>query len=315
MNYYTILDVQRKASAADIRAGYHRQTRIWRIRAASSNTNVSEKAVKRLSKIKQAFMVLSNAQQRATYDRRPLAAIASALPGATSSGALHGDSLQRADYYLEQGDCSAPAGAAREAHSDQTDSAEARPTRACAHAGQDCIDDAVYESLRALELAPLDPWKHADSGFTYEHAGMWNDALQKFQQAAALDATEPLFQLAIGGILADHGQPQQALPIIERVYRADSDDETACYYYTRVLLLMAEAVPQEKSDDGYFVTSAAEIQRMRGYLERGSAVKYLDQEMRQTIQEIETYLQKVEEHTLSIPIPFSAWRAVGATAE
>ncbi len=304
MNYYAILDVQRKASAADIRAGYHRQTRIWRIRAASSNTSVREKATKRLSMIEQAFKVLSHAQQRATYDRHSLAAVASALPGATSSAALPGDSLQRPEYYREQGDSHDAAGAATVAQANQPDSAGTWSALSCAHARQDCFDDAVYEGLRAIELAPLDPWKHADLGFIYEHAGMWNDALRKFQQAAELDATEPLFQLAVGGVLADHGQPQQALPIIERVYRADSDDETACYYYARVLILMAKAVPQDTSDDGNAVTSAAEIQRMREYLERASTVKFLDQETRQTIQEIETYLQKVEEDPFKIP--FSA---------
>ncbi len=313
MDYYAILDVQRKASEADIRAGYHRQTQIWRIRAASSDTSVSEEAAKRLAMIEQAFKVLSNAQQRVAYDRQPVPMAVSMLSSVTSPVALPEDSLQRAEYYLEQGDYHAAAGAAREAQSGQPNSAEAWSALSRAHAGQGSFDDAIYEGRRAVELAPQDPWKHGDLGFIYELAGKWNDALREYQQASTLDPDEPLYQLAAGGVLAENGQLQQALPIIERVYRADSNDETACFYYARILILLAEAVPQDKSDDGYAVTSEAEIQRMREYLGRASAVKHLDQETRQSIGGSEAYLQKMEGHTFNIP--FSAWRALGSMTE
>ena len=313
MDYYAILDVQRKAAVADIRAGYHRQTQIWRIRAASSDTSVSAEAAKRVAMIEQAFNILSNPQQRAAYDRQPLTPAMSVLPSVTSPVAMPGDSLERAEYYLEQGDYHAAAGAAREAQSNQPNSAEAWSALSRAHAGQGSFDDAIYEGRRAIELAPQDPWKYADLGFIYELSGKWNDALREYQQASAIDSSEPLFQLSVGGVLADHDQLQQALPIIERIYHADSNDETACFYYARVLILMAEAVPQDKASDGYAVTSEAEIQHMREYLGRASTVNHLDQETRQNIQGAEAYLQKMEGHTFNIP--FSAWRALGNMTE
>lgn len=310
MDYYALLGIPRTASAADVRAAHELQERIWRKRAAAtSDTSVSEEATKRLGMMEQAFKVLSNPQQRAAYDRQPSASAISVPPASIPPATLPSDLIQRAEYYLEQGDYHAAAGAARDALNNWGNSAEAWSALARAHAGLGNFDDAIYEGRRAVELASQDPWKHADLGFIYELSGKWNDALREYQQASSIDPTERLFQLSVGGVLAEHGQLQQALPIIERVYQANSNDETACFYYARSLVLMAEAVPQDKSSDGYAVTSEAEIQRMREYLGRASAVKHMDQETRQVIQGTEAYLQKMEGYTFNIP--FSAWRAWG----
>jgi hypothetical protein len=69
---------------------------------------------------------------------------------------------------------------------------------------------------------------------------------------------------------------------------------------------MVETVPHGKSNDGYAVTSEVEIESMRSYLGRASAVKHLDQETRQEIQRVEAYLQKMEGHTFNTSL--SAWR-------
>lgn len=309
MDYYAILGVQRKASTSDIRKAYETQTQIWRLRATSSDTSVSAEATRRLALIEQAFKALTNPQQRAAYDRQPLAPGASTQPAATPPATLPGDALQRAEYYLEQGDYHAAAGAAKEAQATQPNSAEAWSALARANAGLGRFDEAVYEGRRAIELAPQDPEYQFNLGFLYELAGHKAEAAQAYQQASALDGREPIYQLALGGVLAESDQLQQALTIIERVYQQHADDQTACFYYARVLILMAENVPHDKASDGYAVTSQAEIASMRGYLGRASSVKHLDQETRQEIQRIEAYLQKMDGHTFHIP--FMAMSAFG----
>lgn len=306
VDYYAILGVQRKASASEIRKGYETQSQIWRLRCASSDSSISVEATRRQALIEQAFKALSNPQQRAAYDRQPTN---DALPAATSPATLPGDAIQRAEYYLEQGDYLAASGAAKEAQSTQPNSAEAWSALARANAGLGRFDEAVYEGRHAIELAPQDPEHQFNLGFIYELAGRKAEAAQAYQQASALDSQEPLYQLALGGVLADSNQLQQALTIIERVHRQHADDQTACFYYARVLILMAENVPHDKSNDGYAVTSEAEIQSMRGYLGRASSVKHLDQETRKEIQETEAYLQKMEGRTFHIP--FMATTAFG----
>src|SRR5438045_6586214 len=115
-----------------------------------------------------------------------------------------------------------------------------------------------------------------------------------YEQASQLEPTEPLYQLAIGGGQIQTGQLARAMPIIERVYSTLPNDETACYYYAQGLIAMAEAVPKDKSTDGYAVTSAQEIQEMRGYLSRAAGIKLLDQETKQTIEDTEAYLRRME---------------------
>jgi Flp pilus assembly protein TadD len=309
VDYYTILGAQRNASASDIRKAYETQSQIWRIRAASSDASVSAEAKNRLALIEQAFKALSNPQQRAAYDRQPIALTASASPVAPAPTTLPDNTLQRAEYYLEQGDYHAAAGAAKEAQATQPNSAETWSALARANAGLSRFDEAIYEGRRAIELAPQDSEHSFNLGFIYELAGRKAEAAQAYQQASALDSQEPIYQLALGGVLADSGQLQQALNVIESAYRQHTDDQTACYYYARILILMAESVPQDKSSDGYAVTSEGEIQRMREYLGRATAVRHLDQETRQGIQQTEAYLQKMEGRTFHIP--FMAISAFG----
>lgn len=309
MDYYAILGIQRKASATDIRKAYETQTQIWRLRAASSDTSVSAEATRRLALIEQAFNALSNPQQRAAYDRQPLAPASGAQSTATPPATLPGDALQRAEHYLEQGDYHAAAGAAKEAQATQPNSAAVWSALSRANAGLGRFDEAIYEGRRAIELEPQNPEHQFNLGFIYEQAGHKAEAAQSYQQATALDGEEPGYQLALGGVLAESGQLQQAMSTIERVYRQRPDDQNACFYYARVLILMAENVPHDKANDGYAVTSEAEIQSMRGYLGRASSVKHLDQETRQEIQRIEAYLQKMDGHTFHIP--FMATAAFG----
>lgn len=77
----------------------------------------------------------------------------------------------------------------------------------------------------------------------------------------------------------------------------DKDRIRICYGLPEA---MAEAVPKDKSTEGYAVTSASEIQAMRGYLSRAAGIKHLDQQMKQTIRDTKAYLRRMEANTFHI---------------
>lgn len=303
IDYYAILGIPRNASAADVRAAYKREMRIWRKRAdTSSQDSVKNEALRRLALLAEAFSTLSDAQRRAAYNRQPPSApimpSSSFIPAEMSSG----DWIEQAESYLAVADYQAAVQAARQATANLGNAAESWFVLSRANAGLRHLDDAVYEARRAIELAPTNSMYHFNLGTIYEELGRWDEALKEYEQASQQEPTEPLYHLAIGGIWLQTNQPARAMPIIERVYSTWPNDETACYYYAQGLIAMSEAVPKDKSTEGYAVTSTQEIMEMRGYLNRAAGIKHLDQETKQTIQDAEAYLRRMETHTFNIPI-------------
>lgn len=303
VDYYALLGIPRKASAADVRAAYKLQQRIWRKRAAATaDPSVSGEATRRLALLAEAFNVLSDQQKRAVYDRQPLPAPAEPTTASVAAVAPSGDLIVQAEAYLEAGDYYSAAYVAREATKTMGNSAESWFALSRANAGLRHLDEAIYEARRAVEIAPENTECHFNLGTIYEELGQWDSALGEYEQAAQRDADEPIYQLAIGGVWLQRNQPTKALPIIERVYSSARDHEAACYYYAQALIAAAEAVPKDKSKDGYAVTSPQEIQHMRDYLSRAAAIKHLDPETRQTLRDTEAYLQRMEGYTVHIPL-------------
>lgn len=304
VDYYTLLGIPRKASEADVRAAYKLQQRIWRKRAATTaDSSISGEATRRLALLDEALKVLSDQQQRAAYDRQPSSSpVAADAPASSLAIVPSGDLVEQAEAYLAVGDYYSASRAAREATKTMGGSAESWFALSRASAGLQHLDDAVYEARRAIELAPENAEYHFNLGTILEEAGVWDNALSEYEQSAQRAPDEPLYQLAIGGVWLQRNQPDRALPIIERVYSSARDHEAACYYYAQALIAAAEAVPRDHSKDGYAVTTALEIQRMRDYLSRTASINHLDRETRQTIRDTEAYLQRMEGYTFNIPI-------------
>jgi hypothetical protein len=59
------------------------------------------------------------------------------------------------------------------------------------------------------------------------------------------------------------------------------------------------SIVKPKSDKS--LLTYQEIQEMRGYLSRAAGIKFLDQETKQTIQDTEAYLRRMEANTFNIP--------------
>lgn len=302
-DYYTILGIPKSASEADVRAAYKREVRIWRKRAASSQNSVREEAVRRLALLEEAFSTLTDAQRRATYNRQPTSALATPIFNSIVHPQMSfGNLIEQAESYLAVADYQGAARAAREATSNMGNSAQSWFVLSRANAGLRQLNDAVYEARRAIELAPENSMYQFNLGTIYEELGSWDEALNSYGRAAQLEPNEPIYQLAIGGVWLQNGQPANAIPVIERVYSAFPENETACYYYAQGLIAMAEAVPKDNVKEGYAVTSAREIQEMRGYLSRAEGIKHLDHKSKQAILNIEAYLRRMEKHTYHMPI-------------
>lgn len=302
IDYYAILGISRTASVADVRAAYKREVRIWRKRAAvSSEESVRDEATKRLALMAEALSTLSNVQRRAAYNRQPISAQieppSSPIPTETSSH----NWIKQAEDYLAVANYYAAAQAAHEATANQGNSAESWFVLSRANAGLQQLNDAIYEARRAIDLAQTNSLYHFNLGTIYEELGRWDEALSAYSQASQLEPTESLYQLAIGGVRLQTNQPTEAMQIIKHVYSTLPDDETVCYYYAQTLIAMAEAVPKDKSSDGYAVTSSAEIQEMRNCLSRVANIKHLDQETKQVIRDTEAYLHSMETYTFNIP--------------
>jgi tetratricopeptide (TPR) repeat protein len=304
MDYYAILGIPRSASESEVREAYKREVRIWRKRAAvSSQDSVRDEAVRRLVLLAEAFNTLSDAQRRTAYNRQPTSALAAPISNSlVHPQMLNSNLIEQAESYLAVADYQAAARAAREATSNMGNSAESWFVLSRANAGLRQLNDAVYEARRAIELAPENPRYQFNLGTIYEELGRWDEALSSYGRSAQLEPTEPLYQLAIGAVWLQNAQPAKAMAIFESIYSAFPDGEVPCYYYAQGLISMAEAIPKDQAKEGYAVTSAREIQEMRGYLSRATGIKHLDQETKQAIQNIEVYLRRMEKHTYHAPL-------------
>merc|ERR1711924_328462 len=66
-DYYQVLGVGRTASADDVRRGYRRQALLWH---PDKNPGDRQRAEKMFKRVAEAYAVLSDPQQRSSYDNR-----------------------------------------------------------------------------------------------------------------------------------------------------------------------------------------------------------------------------------------------------
>lgn len=297
-DYYDLLGVARSADVDAINAAIKKVTREWRKRTESSDLGSRQEAETTLKRAQDARTTLLDPSRRQAYDAR-LDREGVAKPEAASSD---GDWLDQATAYLARGDYHSAAYAAREATHTSRNSPESWWIRSRASSGLGRLDDALYEAKQAVSQDTSNGEYHFHLGCVAEEMKNWSLALNEFQTASRLDASAPMYELAVGGVYLQNGMPSKALPIVERVHRANPNDQNATYYYTAVLVDLAEEVPRVRSGDGYVVTTAEEVTRMRELVRRASAVKKVPPEVRTDISQITGYLDRMEARKLSPPI-------------
>jgi tetratricopeptide (TPR) repeat protein len=94
---------------------------------------------------------------------------------------------------------------------------------------------ATAERQKVCELIPLFYFPHYRLGLDLKEQGRLAEALQAFQQAAALSPAQNEIRLELGIVYARQGQWQTALGELERARQLSPGDPRACLYAGEVL--------------------------------------------------------------------------------
>jgi tetratricopeptide (TPR) repeat protein len=300
LDYYAALDVRRGASVDEITEAVRKAMRLWRKRTEAHDLSIRQEAELRVKRIEEARALLTDPVARQRYDTQ-LERDGVERAQAAQDPAAGGNWLEKAQHFLAIGDYHSAAYAAREATQSAGNSAQSWWIRSRANLGQSRSDDALYEAQQAVVIEPTNPEYHFHLGAVAESMSRWPQALSEYKEAAQIDPAIPMYQLAIGAVYLQNDLPADALAVIEAVHKAHPDDETACYYLAMALVEMAEHVPARRDAEGYVVTSAEEVARMRSFISRASAVRHLPADARESIQHVAAYLDRIGVSRFHVP--------------
>jgi len=300
VDYYAVIDVDRKAGKDAIESAVKKSMREWRKRTEAADLGVRQEAELKVKQIEEARTTLLDPGKRAAYDRELQARGVTEPASRASADSGTTDWLDRAENALALGDYHSAAYAAREATHLDGNNARCWWVRSRANAGLKLWQDALYEAKQAVHLDENNAEFHFNLGCVHEEMGMWNDAITEFRRAGTCDPSNPMYELAVGGIFLQNNRPSEAVGIIEAVYKKHPKDETANYYLGMALIELAESLPRKRTDDGYAVTSEEEIRQMRELAMRAKNLTIVDDEIKEAADHILVYLDKMEQ---------KAWRA------
>ncbi|MQA82406.1 MAG: tetratricopeptide repeat protein [Streptosporangiales bacterium] len=280
-DYFTALDLPRDAPVVAIDARIKQEIRTWQKRTTNPDLGRRQEAERRLRLLAEARDVLLDDERRAAHlaglpdpgvpPRQQPATPPLAAPR-TPAGSPAGDWLTQARAYLDQGDHASALYAAREARNADGRSAEAWNLLARANMGMGNHRDALGDARRAADLEPRNPEYYFDQGRVHEELGQLDDALRCYEVATKLDpgADEP--RLAMAGVVAQGDRPERALPALEDLYERAGDNVGVGLVLAGCLARTAEHVPRERTQEGFRITSAEEVDAMERLLFRARQV-------------------------------------------
>lgn len=315
VDYYAVLGVARDADTEVVEAAVKKAMREWRKRTEAPDLGVRQEAEVKVKQIEEARTILLGAK-RAAYDRDLAGGVKqAATPGAQADSGNGQSWLERAEDYLAIADYHSAAYAAREATHVEGTNAKTWWIRSRANAGLSLWQDALYEARQAVQLEDNNAEYHFSLGLIHEQMSAYVEAISEYRRAGTCDPQNPLYELAVGGVYASTGKPDQALPIIEAVYKKHPQDPNANYYLGSVLIDLAESIPKSRTHDSYVVTSQDEINRMRALATRAKGLKIVDKEVREGADHILNYLDAMDKKSFRPPWALVAGAgALGADA-
>lgn len=208
-----------------------------------------------------------------------------AVPGAGD------DAFGRAWRALAMGDYHTAAHEAGTARQRSGDTPAVCSILARANAGLGRLEEAVVEAHRAVRLEPRDAEHHLMLGGVLEELGNWQAALQCYQNAARLAPGSDAPLLGTAALLTHLGDVDQALVILEAIYRRNQGESVVGDQLSLALAEAAEQVPQVRDDETYLVTSPQEIALMRTLLRQAAEVTR-DPDLQADIASIRHYVDR-----------------------
>lgn len=316
IDYYAVLGVPRNADHEALEAAVKKAMREWRKRTEAPDLGVRQEAEVKVKQIEEARTILLHDAKRAKYDQELAGGVKQAATPTAQSDSGNGQSwLQRAEDYLAVADYHSAAYAAREATHLEGTNAKTWWIRSRANAGLSLWQDALYEARQAVQLEDNNAEYHFNLGLIHEQMNAFAEAINEYRRAGTCDPQNPMYELAVGGVYASTGKPDQALPIVEAVYKKHPEDPTANYYLGSVLIDLAESIPKSRTTDSYAVTSQEEIDKMRTLATRAKELKVVDKEIREGADHILKYLDAMDRKSFRPPWALIAGAgALGADA-
>ncbi|MGH3096646.1 MAG: tetratricopeptide repeat protein [Streptosporangiales bacterium] len=314
LDYFEALGIPRGAAAEEISRRVKQELRTWQKRTSNPDLARRQEAEKKVQLLSEAKEVLLDDARRAAYLRRlergpsepepePRPEPAP-QPGGQPAPAPRQrpapqppqdgiDWVGQAFDYLAKRDHRSAVYAAREARERDPRSAAAWSVLARANLGLGNADDALFEMQRAIELAPNYLQFHLDLGGIHEALGQWDDAAGVYSSAADLDRSDERPRLAAANAWMQAGKPAQARPVLEDIVERGHDKQAAGVALGNCLITLAELVPRYRDGSNYFVTSKAEIARMRGLVQEAERVTD-DPDVRDRAGDVRGYLRWCE---------------------
>ena len=302
IDYYAVLGVARSAEADAIETAVKKTMREWRKRTEAGDLSVRQEAEVKVKQIEDARSTLLDSAKRAKYDQDLADGVKEQAPSTPKADSGNGQSwLERAEGYLAVGDYHSAAYAARQATQVEGQNATTWWIRSRANAGLGVWQDALYEAKQATAIEDNNGEYHFNLGLIHEQMSSYGDAITEYRRASTCEPSNAMYQLAVAGVFASNGRPDEALPICEKVYQEHPQDRNANYYLGSVLVDLAEQVPASKTSDGYIVKSKDEIDKMRALCERARSLNIVDDEARQNANHVLRYLDEMEKKSFRPP--------------
>lgn len=285
INFYEVLEVDKKSNAGAIKEAVRKQRREWRNRQGHPKAETRALAEKMTQHVSDAETTLLDATKRADYDRQ-LTAQGSAPVQQPSAGVDGRDWVEIARQYLDSGNASQANYAAREATTQQSENPDAWYVRGVSSHILNNYSDAEFELGEAVRLNPNEPTYHCEMGDLYSSADQAPRAQQEYQRASDLDPGNVFYQVGVASTLTAQGQAGEAVPILKKAVDAIPDNDLFNFHYATAVLDSTTDQWSHFADGTSSITNEAQLALTRTNLRTVGALRVTDPGLKEQIDEI-----------------------------
>lgn len=295
MDYYKLLEIERSASKDVILEAIKKQRRNWNQRANSPKAEIRAQAEKNIAVIREAETVLLDADKRAKYDKELVSKPNVEQTAPIQSPPEGRDWLKLTVEYFLSNNYNAMNYAAREATTQNPNSADAWYWRGVSSSRIGNKRDADYELHEAIRINPSDASYFGELGDLYCFADLHTDAVGYYRQAIALENTCQYYYVALGRSLHLINENAEALTHLEYAYKINPNDDFCKFWYTIVLQAITINSWSKYSDNYFSLTSEAQVAFTKEQLELIHKINCTEPDVVAEINQMEKLVKEAEE--------------------